>query len=322
LITSKDEKEGPIKKGPSVEGSPSNTKHQSVEFALGRYRNLPRASLVVGTGLLMVTNLVYVAFYPTFYSANSSTIAVVVSLATLLSASAFFALAGISFLSIPPGRARNSVTTTAIISTKGIISDAFFHNRLVVALAAIAYAVFFGFLDGIIIYQPQVDFARAYLASGILSTGVLQCCGPPGDVPVGLVFFPTIHAGLQLIPLSVLLMILISVLVGLNFSLIFKATSLSRSPRRSVIANQKRSGRASGYLGAFAGAASGLFAGCPSCAGAFFLSMVAGSGATAFSFYIAQYQSLIALLTVPLLLASIHWQARNIRKVITKGCPL
>ena len=238
--------------------------------------------------------------------------AVFLSLFALVGASVAFAISGISYLQkvrdtpLYKDTKSNRVRRTA----SNAIAEAFFKNRKMMIFSTLVYAFFFAIIDAIIVYQPTVDFAKAYGVAGIESSLVVSCCGPPGYVPVGLVYFPSWHLGLELIPTSILLMLLISVLVALNISLIYSAISASRA---NSVAKTK------GSLGGVFGAAIGLFAGCPTCAAAFFLSMIAGSGATVFSIYISQYQALIATLTVPILLISIYSQARSV-SIIIRGC--
>ncbi len=244
--------------------------------------------------------------------------AVYASLFTLVGGSVCFGISGVSFLR-NAGRALPNLdpkSRKVSQSPSKVIADAFFQNRKIMIFASITYALFFAVIDAIIVYQPKVDFGVAYGVSGFESASMLSCCGPPGYVPVGLVYFPNWHAGLQIIPLSILLMVLISVLVALNVSLIYSATKASRLT--TTAATNRGRGKKSSFGGIF-GAVIGLFAGCPTCAAAFFLSMLAGSGATAFSIYISQYQALIATLTVPILLASIYFQARGV-SIIIQGC--
>ena len=196
-----------------------------------------------------------------------------------------------------------------------IISDVLFHRKKVIALAAIVYGIFFGFIDGIFVYQPGVDFASQYFVT--TPTALVEyCCGPPGYIPVGLVYFPQQHFGIQLIPISVLTMILVSMLVGLNVALLYSAVKQTRTNRFTQ--NSASSGKK--FPGGAVGAALGLFAGCPTCAAAFFLSMVAGSGSTTFSTVISEYQPVIIGLSVPLLFLSILYQAKNLRTILI-GCP-
>jgi len=238
--------------------------------------------------------------------------AVEASLLTLTLASICFAASGVSFLreaqELVP--AADHKLNRIVQAPNKFIADSFFHNRRIMIVVSFSYALFFALINAIIVYQPGVDFGQAYGVSGTASANVLFCCGPPGYIPVGLVYFPSAHVGLELIPASIFLMVLISTLVALNVSLIYDASRLSRSS--SV---RSRSSSLSGALGA----AIGLFAGCPTCAAAFFLSMLAGSGATVFSIYVSQYQVLIASLTVPILLASICSQARGL-SIIMQGC--
>ena len=181
-----------------------------------------------------------------------------------------------------------------------IISDAIFLQKKLFVSATAIYALVFALLDGILVYQPNVNFAIDYAVNSP-TWRVATCCGTPAYVPVGLLYLPAQHLGVELFPLSVLLMLIVSVLVGLNVALIVKALRLSRSQ------NTK------GAAGSVLGAAFGLFAGCPTCAAAFFLSMIAGTGATAFSAIIAEYQPLIVALTLPLLTFSIYLPGKKHR---------
>ena len=272
--------------------------------------------LISGLILLILTLAIYTAFWNEFMGGTDNS-AVYASLFALVGASICFGISGVSFLRqarrAPPNFDSKSGKVSQ--SPSKVIADAFFRNRRIMILASITYALFFAVIDAIIVYQPTVDFGSNYGVSGFESSSLLSCCGPPGYVPVGLVYFPDWHAGLQIIPLSVILMVLISALVALNVSLIYSATKASRLTGANT--NRGR-GRKSSF-GGILGTVIGLFAGCPTCAAAFFLSMLAGSGATAFSIYISQYQALIITLTVPLLLASIYFQARS-TSIILQGC--
>ena len=174
-----------------------------------------------------------------------------------------------------------------------IISDAVFQQKKLFVSATAIYAVIFALLDGILVYQPSVNFAIAYAVTAPTAR-VVTCCGTPAYVPVGLLYLPAQHVGVELFPLSVSLLLVVSLLVGLNVSLLFRAFSLSRT-------GKTKTSEGKGVAGSVLGAAFGLFAGCPTCAAAFFLSMIAGTGATAFSTLIAEYQPLIVALTLPLL---------------------
>jgi hypothetical protein len=195
----------------------------------------------------------------------------------------------------------------------GIIADVVFGHKRLFVFATATYGVVFALLDGILVYQPNVNFAINYAVTGP-TTRVLTCCGTPAYIPVGLLYLPAQHIGVEIFPLSVLLMLIISILVGLNLSMLFRAFSLSRTSKyKTNTAGRK------GAVASFFGATFGLFAGCPTCAAAFFLSLIAGTGATAFSTLIAEYQPLIVALTIPLLFFSIFWQARSITTIM-QGC--
>ncbi|HZW57242.1 MAG TPA: hypothetical protein VFF30_13205 [Nitrososphaerales archaeon] len=291
----------------------------------GFRRNFPKLSLVVGMCLLTVMNLFYAANRSEFVVSGSSPLYSFGTLTLLLSGAFFLGLAGLSYLWFG-GRQSNTrmqrrdASGKVNLSINKITADAFFKNGRILVLVAVLYAVFFALVDAIIIYQPTVDFFTIYNVSGV-TFRVLTCCGGPADIPVFLFYFPSQHLGLQLVPLSVLLMILVSSLVGLNISLLYMATRLSRgtsagiAPRSGAGVKRTKGGSFSSVVGA----AFGLFSGCPTCAAAFFLSMVAGSGATAVSSLLSEYQPAIVALTIPLLLGSIYWQAKSVR-ILMQGC--
>ncbi|MHB8565803.1 MAG: hypothetical protein ACYC7D_06005 [Nitrososphaerales archaeon] len=270
---------------------------------------LPKLELILALALFTLTNLVYVTNRSDFFNSDASPVAAYLSLSLLSGGAILLSLSGLSYLRITCREAPAVDPKTSKVHVKigKIIADSFFENRKVVAIAFVLYAAFFSFVDGILIYQPSVDFFEAYGVKGVQAISS-ACCGFPGFVPSVSIYFPAQHAGMLVIPLNILLMVLLSSLVSLNVTLLYRAASLSRT--------MKNNGK--GSLGVV-GAISGLFAGCPTCAAAFFLSIIAGTGATAFSIYISQYQILIIALTLPLLLGSIYWQAKSIR-ILIEGC--
>jgi hypothetical protein len=253
---------------------------------------LPLFALIAGVLLLVLTSAIYVLYFGEFMGGSQHG-AVFASFESLLGCFLCIGLSAFSFLllskRLPPNM--DNKTGGVSLGLSRVISEAFFQNRKVMIFSAVAYGIFFGFVNGIIVYQPA-----------------------PGYVPVALVYFPSVHAGLQLIPISVLLMISISLLVALSASLTYSAIKIGTQRKDGLRSGQKKSSFASAL-----GAVLGTFAGCPTCAAAFFLSMLAGSGATAFSIYVSQYQTEIVALTIPVLLLSIYWQARSASLVI-QGC--
>ena len=268
-----------------------------------------KLSLIVGLVFLIANNFFFAANRTEFYSIDAPYFFTLTSLLLLLTGSAAIAFSGYAYLKVeqkkPPTVDHNSKRIQWSLSR--IVSDVFFKERTVVLIGAVLYAVLFAFLDGILVFQPGVNFPNSY---GISNTSFLvtKCCGPTGYVPVLSLFFPAQNFGVQLIPFSGLIMLLVSTLVGINVALLYVAAKQTRSQVPS-------SGNAKGLLGSAAAAIFGLFSGCPTCAAAFFLSTLAGSGATIASVILSQYQPLFVVLTVPLLLASMLWQAKSIRRL-------
>jgi len=171
--------------------------------------------------------------------------------------------------------------------------------------STLLYGLFYAFVTSIIVYQPTVDFAQAYKAV-IPSILVGPCCGPPLYAPILTVYLVN-HLGLLVIPLSAILLVVVSVLVGLNSAL--AAFSFANRVRSS--------GR--GWVGGL-GAVVGLFTGCPTCAGLFFANVIGGAGAVSLAGLLSYYQPAFLALSVPVLLASPYLISRSLSKVFKEGC--
>jgi len=170
---------------------------------------------------------------------------------------------------------------------------------------ALAYGILYSVVTSMVVYQPTIDFAQAYGAT-FPSAIIAPCCGPPLFTPIVTVYLVN-HLGLLLIPLTSLLLVLISILVGLNSTLVIFAFD-----------NRTR-GVGRGWLGGL-GAAVGLFTGCPTCAGLFFANVVGGSGAVGFAAALAYYQPVFIVLSIPILIATLFLVSKSLSKVFNQGC--
>jgi hypothetical protein len=171
--------------------------------------------------------------------------------------------------------------------------------------SAIIYGLFYAVITSMIVYQPTVDFGAAYGAT-LPSYAIAPCCGGPLSTPVVIVYIVN-HLALLLIPMTVLLLVAVSVLVGLNVSLaVFAFDSRARGVGR-------------GWVGGI-GAIVGLFTGCPTCAGLFFANMLGGAGAVSFAALLGYYQPVFVLLSLPVLLVAPYLVSRSLAKVFRDGC--
>jgi hypothetical protein len=275
-------------------------------------RNAPLALFLASITLFAASNFFYTFFRDAFVNVYSDPTYVYVSLLIICTASVLLSLAAFTYFRVQQKLPFSTEKDSGVVEWRlgRIFSDALYQHKTLFSSSVVIYATFFALLDGILIYQPGVDFSKAYAVIGP-TWRVETCCGLPGYVPVGLFYLPAQHTGLELIPMSILLMIFVSALVGLNICLLRMAYSLSKT--------QNLKPGAKGSAGGIVGAVFGLFVGCPTCAAAFLLSMFAGTGAIGFSSFIAAYQPLIAAFTLPLLFLSILWQGRSIRKILA-GC--
>jgi hypothetical protein len=172
----------------------------------------------------------------------------------------------------------------------------------VMAVAAIAYGVFFGFLSQIFVYRADVSFTEEGLK--VPSVDLTPCCAAPGYMPM-LTVYITDHFLILVIPINVILAAVVSALVGFNVALSVFAYRL------------KRSLQANTSIAAGIGATSGLFVGCPTCAGSIFSSLigigVAGAGTSAS--VLAPFQTLFIAASIPALVAAPFLIARSMRSV-------
>jgi hypothetical protein len=172
----------------------------------------------------------------------------------------------------------------------------------VMAVAAICYGVFFGFLSQIFVYRPDVSFTEEGLV--VPSVDLIPCCATPGYMPM-LTVYITDHFLILVIPINVILAAVVSALVGFNVALSVFAYRL------------KKSLQANTSIAAGIGATSGLFVGCPTCAGSLFSALigvgVAGAGTSAS--VLAPFQTLFIAASIPALVAAPFLIARSIRSV-------
>ena len=184
-----------------------------------------------------------------------------------------------------------------------VLSKKKYRNYFVVS--ALLYGLFYAFVTSMIVYQPSVDFVQAYGAT-FPSAIITPCCGTPLFAPIVTVYVVN-HLGLLIIPLTGLLLILISVLVGLNSSLAVFAF------------NSRVRGMGRGWLGGL-GAVVGLFTGCPTCAGLFFANVLGGAGAVTLATGLASYQPFFILVSLPVLALTPYLTSRSLTKVFREGC--
>ena len=167
----------------------------------------------------------------------------------------------------------------------------------------IIYGIFFSLTAGLIVYQPDVIFSYHYDAI-VPSVHMNTCCGEPGYMPTIIVYM-TEHIGLQIIPINLVLIVIVSYLVGLNTALAIKAISITKK---------------SGGLTSI-GAITGLFVACPTCASTFFAIFIGTSSAITFTVILTHLQTLFVGITIPILLLTPIIIAKKIQKK-DDGCTL
>jgi hypothetical protein len=180
------------------------------------------------------------------------------------------------------------------------ITAAFLDNKYwkVMAIFAIIYGIFFGFLSQIFIYRYDISFSEQGIT--IPSVNVIPCCNMPGYVPM-LTVFPTDHFLIMIIPINIILAVIVSVMVGFNISLTLYAFNLEKAQNTKRVSSV-------GSIGAI----SGLFVGCPTCAGSLFSILLGYSVGTTMA-VLASFQTLFILISIPSLILAPFLIGRGIR---------
>ena len=161
-------------------------------------------------------------------------------------------------------------------------------SKKIFVVTFMAYSMFFSLTAGLIVYQPDVIFSHHYDAT-IPSAHMNVCCGEPGYMPTIIVYI-TEHIGLQIIPINMVLVIIVSYLVGLNTALAVKAISITKK---------------SGGLTSI-GAVTGLFVACPTCVSTFFALFIGSTSAVTFTLMLTQLQTLFVGITIPVPVSYTH----------------
>ncbi|NWG38291.1 hypothetical protein [Nitrososphaera sp.] len=189
-------------------------------------------------------------------------------------------------------------------SLMSFVTGAFSDKRYwkMMAVSAIGYGIFFGFLSQILVLRPDVSFSEQGIA--VPSAEMIPCCGAPGYMPMFTVYF-TDHFLLLVIPVNVILAAVVSMMVGFNIALSAYAYRL----RKTVQTNMS-------IVGGL-GATTGLFVGCPTCAGSLLSAVlgfgVIGAGASASA--LAPFQTLFIAASLPALAIAPLLLARSIRSI-------
>ena len=170
----------------------------------------------------------------------------------------------------------------------------------IMAVAALGYGIFFGFLSQILVYRSDVSFIEKGIK--VPSIDLIPCCAAPGYMPMLTLYF-TNHFLILIIPINVILATIVSLLVGFNVALSIYTYKLRRSLKVDT------------SIAGGVGATCGLFVGCPTCAGSILSALlgvgVAGAGTSASA--LAPFQTLFIAASIPALVIAPFLIARNIR---------
>lgn len=163
-------------------------------------------------------------------------------------------------------------------------------SRRFFTLSIIGYSLLYGFLSGMLVFQPNVDFGKEYLFYSA-SFYYENCCGYIGSIPKIIAVLPQIHFALVISPINILLLPILSFLVSINISVAYYSFMVNGFlPKKG--------------LSFILGSVTGLFTSCPSCAAFFLAGAIGGIGASSAALYLSSFQLLFLTISLPVLVAS------------------
>ena len=172
-------------------------------------------------------------------------------------------------------------------------------------ITSIIYSIIFSLISGIVIYQPNTLFSQTYFTN-IPAIKIIYCCGNFGQYP-NMAIYITEHVGLMLIPLTFLILLFVSILVGIN--VMFISFAINNRPKN----NTKWFFSIS--------AITGLFTGCPTCTGIFIAGVIPGTfGITSLTLVSLYYQKILIIITIGLLVFTAFLSLRNLKILFEDGC--
>ncbi len=144
-------------------------------------------------------------------------------------------------------------------------------GQKIFSISLILYLILALFLNNTIIYKDNISFSSSY---GIHAPSlvIIGCCGDPGEFPL-ISFYLTDHFGLMLIPLNLITSISLSILAGLNISLIYR---VYKTNKNNGLSNDNKNNNKINFF-SIVGIIPGLFVSCPVCAGHLLLLLLVGS---------------------------------------------
>ena len=154
-----------------------------------------------------------------------------------------------------------------------------FANNIIL-FSSIFYFILISFLSNTtIIYRPLSSFSQIYQIE-VPSWYIIGCCGLPGYYPV-LSIYLTDHFGFLLIPINLILSSILSLLIGINISLMINKIQRKTIKNKTDKIQSCKTNRKKSSTILSLGAIIGLFVECPVCAGSFFIYIFGGNLATA-----------------------------------------
>jgi hypothetical protein len=175
---------------------------------------------------------------------------------------------------------------------------------------SISYGILYALISGMIIYRPGQDLSSLYGVS--IPSISITSYGPVGFVPTTSIYI-TENFGILVIPVNLLVILLVSILVGLNGTMSLYAFRDRKINTTAFSNNALYSRTANSTVGALS-ATVGLFAACPSCASLYIFTILSGSLAPTVAAFTVTFYAFSIIVSIPLLILTLFMTAFSIHK--------
>lgn len=275
------------------------------------------ASILIGIGCFSANMYTYPYLLPRVLTSENSNV-------ILLQSYIFYAVFFASAMLIALG-SRKLYHAAKEGERRSLIDGSSLHRRLLLLLASFVrvianvfddrrfvkmfwittgcYGIFYAIVSNTIIFRPGGLLEHGTQLT--IPSSLIMQYGPAGYAPAIAVTL-TENIGFLIVPFNLSLLLLTSVMVGLNVALsIFSINHTKKLTKSS-------------FLGSM-GASTALFSVCPTCASFFVISAIAGPLALTISAFTASFYLLFSIISVPSLIAGAIITATGIHRMTIKS---
>jgi hypothetical protein len=184
-------------------------------------------------------------------------------------------------------------------------------------ITSFSYGFFYSVISSTLIVRPEGGISHMYGIEKFPYVIMMQY-GPIGYTPSISIYLDD-FLGVFIVPVTLTIIIAISVLVGFNIATSIYAFKIYRLENKTKRIQKKEKAKFIGIIGTV----TGLFAACPSCASIYIFNVFAGPLSTTIASFAVTYYILFLLISIPLLVITpfiIVLNIKNIKMGIGNQC--